>query len=238
MALVRDSLWGIVNATEAAPSEDSVEARRKYLARMDRALAIIVLAVDPSLLYLLGDPEDPRAVWRKLEEQFQRRTWSNKLQLRKKLFALKLKEGSVNEHVKMMSETFEALAVIGDPVNEEDRVVHLLASLPDSFDMLVTALEAQSENVPKWELVIERLLHEELKLQEKASTGTNGDGRKVFIADGHQNPKGPKTFKCHFCHKIAFATSKGTAGSTLHQRKSKVQAQLRQTRSLVMEKPW
>ena len=180
MALVRDSLWGIVNETEAAPSEEEVEARRKYLARRDCALAIIVLAVDLSLLYLLGDPEDPQAVWRKLEEQFQRSTWSNKLQLRKKLFALKLKEGeSVNEHIKMMSETFEALAV-----NEEDRVVHLLASLPDSFDMLVTALEALSEKVPKWELVIERLLHEELKLQEKASTGTNGDGRKVFIADG------------------------------------------------------
>ncbi len=48
-----------------------------------------------------------------------------------------------------MSELFAALAVLGDPVKEEDRVVHLLASLQDSFDMLVTALEAQSESVPK-----------------------------------------------------------------------------------------
>ena len=40
------------------------------MARRDRALAIIVLAVDPSLLYLLGDLEDTKVVWKKLEEQF------------------------------------------------------------------------------------------------------------------------------------------------------------------------
>ena len=62
-----------------------------------------------------------------------------------------------------MTEVFEALAVIGDAVSEEDRVVHLLASLPDSYDMLVTAFEAQSETVQKLELVTERLIHKELK---------------------------------------------------------------------------
>ena len=75
-------MFGIVSGTEEAPGEDNAEARRKFMARRDRTLAIIVLAVDPSLLYLLGDPEDPKAVWKKLEEHFQPKTWSNKLQLR------------------------------------------------------------------------------------------------------------------------------------------------------------
>ncbi len=35
------------------------EHRAKLLNRKDRALATIVLAVEPSLLYLIGDPEDP-----------------------------------------------------------------------------------------------------------------------------------------------------------------------------------
>ena len=168
MALIKDSLWGIVSGADEAPAEEQADARKKFMARKDRALAIIVLAVDPSLLYLLGEPEDPQAVWRRLEEQFQRKTWSNKLQLRRKLYGLKLKEGgSVNEHIKAMSEIFEELAVIGDAISEEDRVVHLLASLPDSYNVLVTALEAQSENVPRWSLVTERLLHQESKLKDK-----------------------------------------------------------------------
>lgn len=41
---------------------------------MGRALATIVLSVDLSLLYLTGDPEDPIAVWKKLGDQFQKKT--------------------------------------------------------------------------------------------------------------------------------------------------------------------
>ena len=77
-----------------------------------------------------------------------------------------MKEGdSVHNHIKLITKTFDELSVIGDSLNEEDRVVHL-ASLPESYDMLVTALEA-SQDVPKWALVIERLLYEENKMKEK-----------------------------------------------------------------------
>ena len=202
MALMKDSLWGIVNETETLSGDANEDARKKFKARKDRALAIIVLAVDPSLLYMLGNPQDPTVVWNKLEEQFQRKTWSNKLQLRRKLFSLKLKQGeSVHEHTKAMTEVFEALAVIGDAVSEEDQVVYLLASLPASYDMLVTALEAQSENVPRWELVTERLRHEEQKQKEKTPTD---NGKKLAFVSKQQilkkgDPK--KHLTCHFCKK-------------------------------------
>ena len=62
-----------------------------------------------------------------------------------------------------MTEVFDSLPVVGDPVSEEDHVVHLLASLPDSFDMLGTTLET-NETVPKMENVPEHLLHEVHKL--------------------------------------------------------------------------
>ena len=60
MALTKEGLWKIVEGTEAGPSNQaSAEARTKFASRKDRALAIIVLSVDPSLLCLLGDPQDP-----------------------------------------------------------------------------------------------------------------------------------------------------------------------------------
>ena len=66
-----------------------------------------------------------------------------------------MKEGdSVHNHIKLITETFDELSVIGDSLNEEDRVVDLLASLPESYDMLVTALEA-NQDVPKGALVTE-----------------------------------------------------------------------------------
>ena len=47
-------------------------------------------------------------------------------------------------HVKTMLETFNELSIVGDAITDEDRIVCLLASLPESFDMLVTVLESKS----------------------------------------------------------------------------------------------
>ena len=60
-----------------------------------------------------------------------------------------------------MTKVFEELSIVGDPIKDEDHVVHLLPSLPPTFDVLVTPLET-SEDVPKMEMVTERLLREEI----------------------------------------------------------------------------
>lgn len=67
------------------------------------------------------------------------------------------------KHIKAMTEIFDALSVIDESIKEEDRVVYLLASLPECYSvLLVTALEA-SPDVPALPVVTERLLHEESK---------------------------------------------------------------------------
>ena len=69
---MRDGLWDIVNNKEKIPTEGDKDIL-KFLSRRDRALATIVLSVDPSLLYLIGDPDDPVVVWNKLADQFQKK---------------------------------------------------------------------------------------------------------------------------------------------------------------------
>ncbi len=56
MALVKDGLWGIDSETEVDPGEGQAEAHKKFLTK---ERLCIVLSVEPSLLYLIGDPEDP-----------------------------------------------------------------------------------------------------------------------------------------------------------------------------------
>ena len=138
-----------MEGTEVAPLDESQPTFAKFMSRRDRALAIVVLSVEPSLLYLIGEPADPGQVWKKLSDQFMKKTWANKLELRRKLYSLRLKEGeSVQGHIRKMTEIFTALEEVDAPLSEEDRVVYLLASLPESFGVLVTALEASPE-VPK-----------------------------------------------------------------------------------------
>ena len=143
-------------------------------------------------LFCLGEPEDPLAVWKKLSDQFQKKTWANKLGLRRRLYSLKLKEGdAVQEHIRQMMEIFEELAIICDPVNEEDRVVHLLASLPESYNMLVTALEANAD-VPQMAVVTERLLHEEKKQKDREDSDRT---QKVLTV------RSKNDIKCYYCKK-------------------------------------
>ena len=101
MALIREGLWNIVNETEAASSVGDGGFVAKYELRKDRALATIVLSIEPSLLYLVGqDPNDPAEVWKKLANQFQKKSWANKLALRRRLYALQLKEGQqIQKHI-------------------------------------------------------------------------------------------------------------------------------------------
>ena len=179
-ALMKEGLWRIVTGEEVAPGCSEAE-RAKFAARRDRALATVVLSIDTSLLYLIGDPV---VVWKKLADQFEKKTLVTRLDLRRKLHSLRLKDGdSAQEHIKVMTELFDALSVAGETVSEEDRVVYLLASLPESYCVLVTALEA-NEDVPKLEVVTERILHQERKSKERseASPGTESamTSRKTF----------------------------------------------------------
>ena len=119
----------IVIGEETAPGASGSEGERtKFAARRDRALATVVLSVDTSLLYLIGDPDDPVVVWKKLANQFEKRTWATRLDLRRKLHSLRLKDGDpAGEHIKLMTELFDALYIAGETVSEEDRAVYLLA---------------------------------------------------------------------------------------------------------------
>ena len=72
MALMKGGLWNIVNGKESVPGNDHAD-QAKFMTRRDKALAQIVLSIQPSLLYLHGDPEDPVVVWKKLENNTKRK---------------------------------------------------------------------------------------------------------------------------------------------------------------------
>ena len=204
MALMREGLWSIVNKEEVMPELDnnrrreSEEARRKFKARYEKALTTIVLAVSPSLLYLLGDPEDPVKVWDTLENQFQKKSWANKLILKTRLSRMRLKDNqSVSEHIRGMTEIFQELSIIGQPMEEEDRVVQLLTSLPKKYNVLVTSLLSNVE-VPSMEIVTERIMHEDRKLKEIESKESKNQNQVFYAGNGGGRREPPTCFHCGF----------------------------------------
>ena len=78
MALMKEGLWRIVSGEETAPTGSKAEGA-KFAEQKDRALATIVLSVGTSLLCLIGDPEDPVVIWKKLADQFEKKMWATRL---------------------------------------------------------------------------------------------------------------------------------------------------------------
>ena len=72
------------------------------------------------ILYIIGNPEDPVVLWKKLANQYEKKTWARRLDLRRKLHSMKLKKGnSAQVHMKKMIEPFDFLTVAGETVSEE-----------------------------------------------------------------------------------------------------------------------
>ena len=92
-----------------------------------------------------------------------------------------------------MTELFNELDAIGAKIDEEDRVVQLLTSLPESYDTLVIALEA-SEKVPSIEMVIDRPLSED----HHGETETV----RVEALAVRSKPKWKRGVRCHRCGKL------------------------------------
>ena len=99
--------------------------------KQQKALATIVLGIDPGLLYLIGtDPESAKEVWQILEKQIQKDSWLYKLSLKKRLYNIRLTNDDVNGHIKEMTEIFQSLSLLGCKVEDEEKVCLLLTSLP------------------------------------------------------------------------------------------------------------
>ena len=88
---------------------------------------------------------------------------------------------------------------IGDPLEEESKVIHLLASLPDSYNTILTAMEAQ-DKIPSWDMVTEKLLNEEQKTVSKRSIQIK-DENQALVGMTNNAVYSKKIFKCYHCGK-------------------------------------
>ena len=92
-----------------------------------------------------------------------------------------MKEGtSMEAHLKEMKELTDKLSSVGAPISEENLVVTLLVSLPPSYSTLVTALEAQVDNI-RLDFVQQSLIQEEMK--RKASVVVDAHTSSTSLQD-------------------------------------------------------
>jgi hypothetical protein len=192
--LLGKGLWGYIDGSETLGAQANDEQRSAHNRRGQIALSTIVMGISAGQLYLVTSCETAKEAWDTLKSNFERETLANKLFLKKQYFRSEMSEGtSVRNHLRHMKELTDKLSAIGSPISEEDQVVSLLGSLPQSYSALVTALEARVDNLDLT-YVQQALLHEEQKRSDCSTDKKAGESALMS-----KPKKSRKAIKCYGC---------------------------------------
>ena len=136
MVLEEKDLWGIVSGDEREPVGTAITEAQKelYKKRARQALATICLSLGDNQLSLIRSSQNAQEAWNKLEDHYQAKSLANKLFMRKRYFPMTMDESddSMMQHINKMNALAEQLDSVGASVTEDNQVMTLLCSLPDS----------------------------------------------------------------------------------------------------------
>ncbi|GMG39212.1 unnamed protein product [Aspergillus oryzae] len=202
MVLEERDLWEVVSGESKLENCATALDQAAFKRKSRKALAIICLALEDSQLPLVRSSSGAHDAWSKLEGHFEKKSLANKLFLRRRFFTTMMEEGDdVLEHINKIKTLAEQLDAVNAPVSEDDLVITLLASLSESYQFLITALESRADSLT-WELVTARLLHEDMKRKEKGGSADGAAHGQAFMTSDNGKRKGRqanKTSACHYC---------------------------------------
>jgi hypothetical protein len=160
------------------------------------------------------DQDTAAALWLKLESLYMTKSLTNKLMLKRRLFALRMQEGTpLRDHLDQLNTILLELRNIDEEVEDEDAALILLVSLPLSYENFVQSFIVGKDTVSLEEvrssLHARELHHKETgTIIENRASGLMASGGKSGGKKGNKKNKqqwqksGPKPNDvCNYCKK-------------------------------------
>lgn len=215
--LVDRSLETLIATLPVATADVQIIALRKN----DRKCkSLITQRITDSRLEYVKEKTTAHEMWQALSTSFERKGVASQLRLRKMLLTMRYTPTeTMASHLLRFDKLVRELKSTGANRDKTDIVCHLLLTMPEEYNMVVTALETLSSEQLTISFVKTRLLDEEAKRSGASANlkGTNSstvfttatNNRKVNVnkrekvnkrensTDGKQNTR--YNFKCHHC---------------------------------------
>jgi len=207
--------------TEKIPTDSTAKAT--FIEKDTTAIALLVQCVADSHLEYVKDATTAKAIWERLCSTFEPRGTSNKLFLLRKMLTLKFMEGeeSIEQFLVRFDELLRKTKVSGCKIEEEMVACLLLLTLPDSYNVVVTAIETLSDDKISVDFVRRRLLDETAKREScKVELTTS----KNLCIDAAAFESSSSTIKCFYCKRSGhkkFQCRKYKADQNRNHRKGK-----------------
>lgn len=122
------------------------------------------MCLSDSILLKVSSETTAHKLWNRIGEIYQNKSLINKLFLKRKLYSLKMNDGDlIAKHLNYFNLILIQLQSINVKIEEEDKCILLLCSLPKSWDNLIIAISGSFIDDPKLDAFVATLLSEEMR---------------------------------------------------------------------------
>ncbi|KAE8717380.1 hypothetical protein F3Y22_tig00110050pilonHSYRG00143 [Hibiscus syriacus] len=155
-----------------------------------RAASQIRLCLAKNVLANVARWSSTKELWEKLEEMYQAKSLSNRLYLKEKFHKLQMEEGTkISDHLSALNGIVSELESIGVEIDDEDKALRLIWSLPSSYEHMQTVLMYGKENV-NFSEVTSKLISEERRL--KNGENKSSESGALSVCGNRKKYKGSK----------------------------------------------
>ncbi|KAH9646639.1 hypothetical protein KPL70_024932 [Citrus sinensis] len=192
--------------SEKKPSKLSEEEMQEAL---DKAHSTLILSLGDGVLREVGDQTTAAGLWKKLEDLYTKKSLTKRLCTKKRLYTLQMEEGSsLANHIDHFNRIILDLEDINVKLEDEDKAIILLSSLPPSYEHFVDTLLYGRQSITMAD-VKDSLSSKEVtrKSEVKDGEGLTARGRPEKKDYSNKNRKRSKSksksknLKCFQCHK-------------------------------------
>ena len=150
------------------------------------ACSTIRLCLAKPQKYFVMRETSAKSLWQKLEDKYMTKRIENRLHLKKLLYRFQYKEGTkMITHLDSFNKLITDLLNLDEDVNDEDKALILLNSLPEAYDHLATTLIYGKDTI-NFEDVSNALMNHEVRHKDKQVQNTASDA--LFVG-GRMNER-------------------------------------------------
>jgi hypothetical protein len=180
-----------------------------------KTVSTIRLALAPEVKYSVLNEKSASKLWKTLEDLYMSKSLTNRLYLKKQLYELKMDDDiDVRDHLNKFNKCVTELLNVDVKIEDEDKAIMLLSSLPKSYETLVTTLLVGKSTLTVNEVSTALL---ETANMKKPSGNVNGD-QVLLTTSGNRYGRGEsrgrnygqrdrsqsrprRDVECYYCHK-------------------------------------
>ena len=163
----------------------------------EKACSCIILNLTDQVIREVAGEKTAKSLWDKLESLYMKKTIENRLYLKQSLYMLRMSEGtSITSHLDQFDSIIMDLENVDVKIDEEDKAVILLCSLPSSLKHFRDTMLYGKETISYKDI---KSVLKSKELIDKDITKEIGDNQAQGLYVGEKGKY--KNLVCNYCHK-------------------------------------